>query len=48
VARSVFGMFFTSVKYTKSRPFSFAPEILINASRVNCVDNNGGIWNGYG
>lgn len=35
VARSVEGMFLTSVKYTNSRPFSFDPAIVIKASRVN-------------
>ena len=36
VAKSVLGIFLTSVKYTKLRPFALAPEISIKASRVNC------------
>lgn len=36
VARSVDGILFTSVKYTKSLPFSLAPDNVIKASRVNC------------
>lgn len=38
VARSVEGIFFTSVKYTNSLFFARAPEMVINASRVNYVN----------
>lgn len=30
------GMFFTSVKYTKSRPLALDPARTMSASRVNC------------